>query len=255
MEKGTFRYDCVLLKKGFIMRDMISGSNSTTSSNVGSFSARVYGWMAIGLGITASIAFGLYASGVYLKLLPFWWLWSIGLFGVAIAISSSIQRISTQGAVALFLTYAALEGILFGTTLPAFAAAYGGEVIWAAFATGSIIFGIAMAYGMLTKADLTSLGKILTIGLIGLAAVTLLFMLLSIFMPMKGMYLLISYIGLIIFIGLTAYDAQTIRRFSQEAEGNSVLGYKLSLIMALKMYINVIMIFWYLLQIFSSNRK
>lgn len=234
------------------MRGILS---SSSSSSIGSFSSRVYGWMAIGLGLTAAIAYSLYASGIYLKLLPFWWVWSIGLFGVAIAISSSITRISTQGAVALFLTYAGLEGILFGTTLPAFAAAYGGEVIWAAFATGSLIFAIAMAYGMFTKADLTSLGKILTMGLIGLAAVTLLFMILSFFMPMKGMYLLISYVGLVIFVGLTAYDAQTIRRFSAEAEGNSVLGYKLSLIMALKMYINVIMIFWYLLQIFSSSNR
>lgn len=229
--------------------------SSSSSSNVGSFSSRVYGWMAIGLGLTAVIAYSLYASGIYLKLLPFWWVWSIGLFGVAIAISSSISKISTQGAVALFLTYAGLEGILFGTTLPAFAAAYGGEVIWAAFATGSLIFAIATVYGMFTKSDLTSLGKILTMGLIGLAAVTLLYMLLSFFMPMKGIYLLISYLGLVIFIGLTAYDAQTIRRFSAEAEGNSVLGYKLSLIMALKMYINVIMIFWYLLQIFSSSNR
>lgn len=228
---------------------------SHSSSHIGSFSSRVYGWMTIGLGLTASVAFALYATGIYVALLPFWWVWSLALFGVALAINASINRLTTQGAVALFLTYAGLEGLLFGTTLPAFAAAYGGEVIWAAFATGAVIFGVATAYGTFTKADLTSLGKILTMGLIGLMAITFLYIILSFFLPLKGMYLLISYLGLVIFVGLSAYDAQTIRRYSQEASGDSVLSYKLSLMMALKMYLNVIMIFWYLLQILSSNRK
>ena len=67
--------------------------------------------------------------------------------------------------------------------------------------------------------------------------------------------LFISYLGLVIFVGLTAYDAQTIRSFSMQADIASVASYKLSLIMALRMYINVIMIFWYLLRIFSSSRK
>lgn len=224
-----------------------------SSTKTSSFSSKVYGWMAIGLGFTALIAYTLYITGIYTLLLPFWWVWSIGLFGVAMAISTMLPRITTQGAVALFMTYAGLEGLLFGTTLPAFAAAYGGQVIWAAFGTGSLIFAIATAYGIFTKADLTSLGKILTIGLIGLAAATLLFLILSFFMPMKGFHLLISYIGLILFVGLSAYDAQTIRRYSLQSEGNNSLSTKLSIIMALKMYINVIMIFWYLLQIFASS--
>lgn len=224
-----------------------------STTHIGSFSSRVYGWMAIGLGLTAAIAFALYATGIYSVLLPFWWVWSIGLFGVAIAMNSLIQRVTTQGAVALFLTYAGLEGMLFGTTLPAFAAAYGGQVIWAAFATGALIFALATVYGMFTKADLTSMGKILTFGLIGLMAITFLFFILSFFFPLTGMQLIIAYLGLVIFVGLSAYDAQTIRRFSMQAEGDSVLSYKLSLIMALKMYLNVIMIFWYLLQIFSSS--
>lgn len=232
---------------------LIDRDTTYSSSKTSSFSSRVYGWMALGLGVTALIAFSLYATGIYVKLLPFWWLWSIGLFGVSIAISTRLHRITTQGAIGLFLTYAALEGLLFGTTLPTFAAAYGGQVIWAAFGTGSLIFAIATVYGMFTKADLTSLGKILTIGLIGLAAATLLFLILSFFMPMKGLYLLISYVGLILFVGLSAYDAQTIRRYSEQAEGNQALSVKLSIIMALKMYINVIMIFWYLLQIFASS--
>lgn len=225
------------------------------ASVVGTFSTRVYGWMAMGLGVTASVAYFLYASGAYALLLPFWWLWGLATFGIAMAINFSIQKISVPGIITLFLLYSGLEGMLFGTILPVFAAQYGGQVIWTAFATGSAIFALAMGYGMFTKSDLTSLGRILSFGLMGLIGVTLVFFLLSFFVQLQWMHLLISYLGLGIFIGLTSYDAQTIRQFSMQANINSAASYKLAMIMALKMYINVIMIFWYLLQIFSSNRK
>lgn len=222
---------------------------------VGTFSTRVYGWMAIGLGVTASVAYFLYRTGLFLKLMPFWWVWAFATFGIAMAINTGLRRLSIGGVIGLFLAYAGLEGILFGTILPAFAAAYGGQVIWAAFLTASAVFGTAMCYGIFTKNDLTSLGRILTFGLIGLLGVTLLYTIFSFFIPMPGVYLLISYLGLVLFVGLTAYDAQTIRQFSMQVDINSVASYKLSMIMALKMYINVIMIFWYLLQIFSSGKR
>ncbi|MCH9626952.1 MAG: Inner membrane protein YbhL [Chlamydiales bacterium] len=222
---------------------------------VGTFSTRVYGWMAIGLGVTAGVAYSMFRTGLYLKLMPFWWVWAMATFGIAMGINAGLKRLSIGGVIGLFLAYAGLEGILFGTLLPAFAAAFGGQVIWAAFLTASAIFGLAMGYGMFTRNDLTSLGRILTFGLIGLIAVTFLYMIMSLFIPMQWAHLFISYLGLVIFIGLTAYDAQTIRQMSMQVDVNSTASYKLSMIMALRMYINVIMIFWYLLQIFSSGRK
>ncbi len=226
-------------------------------NSISTFSTRVYGWMAIGLGFTATIAYFIYATGAYAALMPFWWVWAFGTFGIAMAINFTLQKISIAGAITLFMAYAGLEGILFGTILPVFAASYGGQMIWSAFATGGVIFAVGMCYGMFTKSDLTSLGRILSFALVGLVAVSLLFMVLSFFMHLPMMNLLISYLGLAIFVGLTVYDAQTIRRFSLMAaeEGDSVASYKLSLVMALKMYINVIMIFWYLLQIFSSGNR
>ncbi len=222
---------------------------------VGTFSTRVYGWMAIGLGVTAFIAYFLYRSALYVKLMPFWWVFAFAAFGIAMSFNAGLKRLSIGGVIGLFLTYAALEGVIFGTILPVFAAAFGGQVIWSAFLTASAIFALAMGYGMFTKNDLTSLGRILTFGLIGLIALTFLFMILSFFTPMPFANLLISYLGLAIFVGLTAYDAQTIRAYSMQVDVNSVASYKLSMVMALKMYINVIMIFWYLLRIFSSGRR
>jgi len=222
---------------------------------VSAFSSRVYGWMALGLGLTAAIAFFLFRTGAYVALMPFWWVCAFGTLGIAMGMNAAVRRASIGTVIALFLAYSALEGVLFGTILPAYAAAYGGSVIWSAFASGAVIFGIAMCYGKFTNADLTGLGRILTFALVGLIALTFFFMILSFFIQMTWMHLLISYLGLGIFVGLTAYDAQTIRRMSTQVDVNSVEGYKLSLVMALKMYINVIMIFWYLLQIFSSSRK
>ncbi|MBS0623592.1 MAG: Bax inhibitor-1/YccA family protein [Verrucomicrobia bacterium] len=223
--------------------------------NVGVFSTRVYGWMAIGLAFTSFIALLLIQTGLYVKLMPFWWVWAFGTFGVALAIQRSLVRHSLGTVVGLFLTYAGLEGLMFGTILPAFAAAYGGQVIWAAFASAATIFAVAMLYGMFTRSDLTSLGRILSMGLIGLVVVSLISLILSFFMPITMLHVMISWVGLVIFVGLTAYDAQTIRQFSMQADVRSVASYKLSMMMALKMYINVIMIFWYLLQIFSSNQS
>lgn len=223
--------------------------------SVGTFSTRVYGWMTIGLAFTAFVAFMVYSTGLFVKLMPFWWVWSFATLGCAMAINVRLNKLSVPGVIALFMTYAGLEGVLFGTILPAFAYAYGGSVIWAAFATASAVFGIATLYGIFTRNDLTSMGRILTMGLIGLVAVSLLCLILSFFMPITLMHLVISWVGLVIFVGLTAYDAQTIKSYSMQADVNSVLSYKLSMIMALRMYINVIMIFWYLLQIFSRASR
>lgn len=236
---------------GIFEREYVVQSKEALSS----FVNRVYGWMAIGLSLTASIAYFIYQTGAYQALMPFWWLWSMGAFAIAMGMNFAIKRASIVTVIGLFLTYASLQGMLFGTILPLYAAAYGGSLIWTAFASAAVIFCLAMCYGIFTKSDLTQLGRILTMALVGLLVLSLLFFVLSFFMSITWMQLLISYLGLGIFVGLTAYDAQSIRAMSTQVEANSVAGYKLSMVMALKMYINVIMIFWYLLQILSSNNR
>lgn len=229
--------------------------SQTSVGQVNTFATQVYGWMTIGLSVTAFVAWFIFKTGIYAALLPFWWVTALGTFAIAMAISTRINRISFSNLATLFLTYAVLQGISFGSILPGFAAAFGGQIIWTAFGTAALIFAIAVAYGVFSKSDMTSLGRILSLGVIGLVAVTLLYMVLSLFMPMTGMMLMISYLGLIVFVGLTAYDANQIRKMSEQVDGYSVMSCKLSLVMALRMYINVIMVFWYLLQIFSSSNR
>ena len=223
--------------------------------SINTFATQVYSWMAIGLALTAVIAWFVYASGLHTTLIRYTLVLALGTFGVTMAISTRMNKLSFSGLASLFLVYSALEGLLFGSILPGYAQAFGGQLIWTAFGTAALIFSLAVAYGMFSKSDMTSLGRILSMAVMGLVAVTVLYMVLSFFMPVTKMMLVISYFGLIIFVGLTAYDAQQIRKISEQVDGYSVMSCKLSLIMALRMYINVIMIFWYLLQILSSSSK
>lgn len=223
--------------------------------SLSTFSARVYGWMAMGLGVTAFVTFFLMHTGLYRVMAPLSLFWVIGTLGIAFGFNAAVKNAGIGLVAGLFLAYSVLQGMLFGTILPAYASAFGGGIIWVAFASAAVIFLLAMAYGLTTNSDLTKMGRILSFGVIGLIAMSLLMLVLSFFMQVTFLHLMISYVGLAIFVGLTAFDAQKIRAMSTQVDANSVIGYKLSIVMALSMYINVIMIFWYLLQIFSSNRK
>lgn len=222
---------------------------------VHSFVKRVYGWMSLGLITTAAVALFIIQSNLFLTLLPFWWIPTFGTLGLAFAIQRGLSRYTFGTLAGLFLVYSGLQGMTFGTILPMIAAAVGGQVIWLAFLTAALIFGLAIAYGTLTKSDLTRFGPILRMGLIGLVAATFLYMILSMFISLTGLDLVISYVGLVLFVALSAFEAQSIRLLSQQVQGNGVIARKLSLMKALQMYINVIMIFWYLLRIFSSSRR
>ncbi|WP_276815941.1 Bax inhibitor-1/YccA family protein [Chlamydia gallinacea] len=221
----------------------------------GTFVSRVYGWMTAGLAITTFVALGLYFSGLYRSLFSLWWIWFPATLGVSFYINAKIHKLSVPAVAGLFVTYSVLDGLFFGTLVPVYALHYGGNVVWAAFGSAGLIFGIAAAYGAFTKTDLTQVSKILTLGLVGFVLVSGIFAIVSLFIYMPVFYLFICYIGLLMFVGLTVVDAQTIRKVSQTVGNDGDLSYKLSLILALEMYCNVILVFWSLLQIFSSSGR
>ena len=238
---------------GMLDRDYVQARYQ--GSAVGTFTNKVYGWMTIGLLTTAAVAFGIIHSGLYMALLPYYFLPVIGTLVLAFAIQGMLNRASFGTLALMFLAYSGLQGIIFGTVLPLYAMSVGGDVIWSAFLTAGALFGGSVLYGIFSKSDLTSMGRILRVALFGLIGLTFLNMILSFFMHIPAMNLMISYVGLVIFIGLTAFDAQTIRRVSAQVDGNGTIAAKMSLMMALKMYLNVIMIFWFLLQIFAGGRR
>ncbi len=238
---------------GMLDREYVQEGYKSTA--VGTFTNKVYGWMTIGLLMTAAVAFFIIQTGLYVALLPYYLVPMIGTLVLAFAIQGMLNRASFGTLALMFLLYSALQGVIFGTVLPLYAMSVGGDVIWSAFLTAGALFGGSVLYGIFSKSDLTSMGRILRVALFGLIGLTLLNMILSFFMHIPAMNLMISYVGLVIFIGLTAFDAQTIRRVSAQVDGNGTLAAKMSLMMALKMYLNVIMIFWFLLQIFAGGRR
>ncbi|MBJ7450232.1 MAG: Bax inhibitor-1/YccA family protein [Parachlamydiales bacterium] len=222
---------------------------------VSTFATKVYGWLTFGLGITAVVAYLIVSTKLFMYILPFWWVATGAAFIIGMSINMLVNKLSFPTLSLLFSLYAVAQGVFFGTVLPMFISMAGGQVVWTAFATAAVIYGAAVLYGTCTKSDLTSMGKILWFAVIGLIGLTLLQFALSFFMTLTKMQIMISYLGLAIFVGLSAFQAQQIRQMAQKVDGNSVIAYKMALMMAFQMYVNVIMIFWYLLQIFSSQKK
>lgn len=223
-------------------------------SSVATFASQVYTWLTAGLGITAVLAFLCYQNNWYISLAPWAMPISLGALGVSLVVSAGINRISYMTAAALFISYSLLQGLMFGIILPLFAMQYGGDVIWVSFATASALFATASLYGRWTKSDLTEVSKLLNFGVLALFVISLVFMIMSFFMQLRGMDLIIAYGGLIIFVGLIVTDSQKIRQLSEEVGMQTESSQKMALLAALGMYINVIMVFWYLLRIFANAR-
>lgn len=222
---------------------------------VTSFATRVYSWLALGLLTTAAVTGLIYNYGLERQLAPFYLVWGFALMGIAFTMQRRAHAMSFNAMAALFMAYAVVEGLFFGTIIPIFAAQAGIETVWLAFASAGVACGTAITYGAFTRSDLTALGSLLNIGLLGLCAVTLLCLVLSFFMPINGLQLIVAYAGLLLFVGLAATDAQKIKTVSHrlQMEGGESAS-NLSLLVALRMYANVIMVFFYLLQILSASR-
>lgn len=106
---------------GLYERDYIQYSRSS-----GTFAARVYGWMTAGLGVTTLVSLGLYFSGWYRMLAPFWWVWCFATLGVSLYINAKIDRLSVPSVMKLLLVYSLLDGLFFGTIVPIYAYQYAG---------------------------------------------------------------------------------------------------------------------------------
>lgn len=228
---------------------------SSSSASVSAFASQVYGWLTSGLGLTSLIAFLCYRNDWFMALAPFNFVIILAAFGVSMVISLGINRLSFATAAVLFMTYSLLQGLMFGIILPLYAMQYGGDIVWVAFATAGVLFATATIYGRYTRSDLTQVAQLLNFGVLALLIISVVFAILSFFMRLPMMDLIIAYIGLGIFVGLIVTDSQQIRRVSEQIPMNGEGSYKLSLLMALRMYINVIMVFLYLLRILSSSRS
>ena len=212
---------------------------------------QVYMWMGAGLLATAGVAAGvasspqlmaaIFSSSLILILLV------VAQFGLVIALSAAIHRMSAGMATFCFLLYAVLTGM----TLSSIFVVYPMGNIANAFLTTAGMFVAMSIYGTVTKRDLTGMGNFLFMGLIGL----LIAMVVNFFLGSTLMDFIISCLGVVIFTGLTAYDTQRLRIFGNDAPmGDAVAVRRGAILGALTLYLDFINLFLMLLRLFGSSR-
>lgn len=216
------------------------------------FLAKVFNWMAIGLGATAITAFGVSQSPAALKFIfgnPFvFYGLIIGELGLVVYLSARVEKMAATTATGLFLLYAILNGV----TLSAILLLYTGTSIAATFLVTAGMFGAMSIYGMVTKKDLSSWGSFLFMGLIGIVIASVV----NIFLASSMMSWVISGIGVIVFTGLTAYDVQKITQVGAGGimgQGEAAVR-KGAILGALTLYLDFINLFLMLLRFMGDRR-
>ncbi len=213
----------------------------------------VYLWMVFGLLTTAAISFFVAQSPVFVTQAANFMLPTILLqLGLVMGISWGFNKLSPMVAGLLFFAYAALNGVLFGVIFFAYIAQGQSMAIANAFLTTAGLFGAMTVVGYTTKVDLSKWGSFLMMGVIGLFIA----MIVNMFLGSGIMDFVISVIGVLIFTALTAYDTQRIKEMAASMSVNSDknLASKLAIMGALKLYLDFINIFLFLLRLFGGGR-
>jgi len=222
---------------------------AVVTTDVQGFLAKVFGWMFLGLVITGLVAAGIGSSEELLTdLTESPWI-MIGLIvvqlGLVITISAAIDRLSPAVALALFFLYAASVGVLFALIFEL----YTTQSIFTTFLITAAMFGAVGAWGYLTKRDLSTMGTVLLMALVGLILATIV----NIFVASEALYWITTYAGVAIFAGLTAYDMQKIKGYAHAGLDDDA-EQRASILGALALYLDFINLFLFLLRIFGRAR-
>jgi FtsH-binding integral membrane protein len=223
---------------------------AVVQTDVKSFLLRVYNWMAMGLAITGLTAFAVSSSETLISIIfgnpiLFWGL-IIVEFLMVLGLSAAINKIPSIVAVGLFFAYAFLNGI----TLSFIFLAYTKSSIYSTFLICAMMFAAVSVLGYITKMDLSKMGSMLFMALIGLIIASVV----NIFLENSTLYWIISYAGVLIFVGLTAYDTQKIKQMAYSVEAGSETGKKAAIFGALQLYLDFINLFLMLLRILGNRR-
>ncbi|MCE5334383.1 MAG: Bax inhibitor-1/YccA family protein [Desulfobacteraceae bacterium] len=213
------------------------------------FVRRVYNWMALGLAVTAITALFTVSSPALLQFVfgsPMTLIVLIvAELGLVVALSAAINKLSSSTALLMFFGYAFLNGL----TLSAIFLVYTKASIANTFFVTAGTFAAMSVYGYTTKKDLTSWGSFLTMGLIGVIIASVV----NIFMNSPMIYWLITYAGIVVFVGLTAYDAQQIKAMAYSGFSGYEMERKGAIIGALRLYLDFINLFLLLLRVFGRR--
>ena len=211
---------------------------------------KVYVWMTLALVLTGVTAYGVATSpGIMMaiatnKILFFGLI--IAEFALVFGVSGAINRLSLTTATLMFVAYSVINGALLSFLF----LAYTMSSITSVFFITAGTFAVMAFIGYTTKKDLTSIGRMLFMAHIGIIIATLV----NMFVGSTGLSMIISYVGVLIFVGLTAYDSQKIKEMLVVAGDHGEAGQKLALLGALTLYLDFINLFIYLLRIFGQRR-
>lgn len=210
---------------------------------------KVYVWMTLALVITGFTAYGVATSpgilqAIYTNQILFWGM-IIAEFALVIGVSAAINRLSLTMATLMFILYSVINGALLSYIFLAYTASSIATVFFITAGT----FGAMAFIGYTTKTDLTKMGKIVMMALIGLVIATIV----NLFIKSSGFTMILSYIGVLVFVGLTAYDTQKIKQMLLQAPDAGEGAQKMALLGALSLYLDFINLFIYLLRIFGKR--
>jgi len=218
---------------------------------VNAFIRSVYNWMAAGLAITGFLAY--YVANSSLKNIVYGnqgliLILIIAELALVFTLAARVQKIKASTATAMFIVYAALNGI----TLSSIFLLYKVSTIYSTFFICGGTFLACSIYGMTTKRDLTGLGGFMVMGLIGIIIASIV----NMFVMSNAMGMIISYIGVFVFVGLTAYDTQKLKHMAmtQPADVSDAVVRKGAIMGALALYLDFINLFLFLLRIFGGGR-
>lgn len=215
---------------------------------LGVYTSKTFMWMFLGLLLTFVVAVAGYVTGAisYVFTIPYFQFILLALeVGVVIFLSARINKMSVTTARVLFFTYALLNGVVFSAYFIMFQV----TSLVIVFAATAVYFGAMAAYGYVTKTDLAGIRPILTGGLIFL----IVFWVLSMFLPLGGMERIMCLVGIVIFMGFTAYDTQKIKAYHAAYANDAQMLQKASIFSALQLYLDFVNLFIYLLRIVGKR--
>jgi uncharacterized protein len=223
-------------------------SASISDERVGAFLAKVYGWMFVGLLVTAVTALAVASSpalieAVFADRLIFWVI-VIAQLGLVFYLSARVDRVQPSTAAGLFLLYSALVGVTSSLVLLVFT----GASIAQTFIVTAGMFGGTAIIGTITRRSLAGLGHFMFMGLIGLVLASIV----GIFWHNGALQFVISIVGVIVFTGLTAWDAQRLKQMAVALPDGRVGAF--AVVGALSLYLDFINLFFFLLR-FMGNRR
>ena len=220
------------------------------ADTINAFMRGVYGWMSLGMLLTAATAWFTATSPLGVSLLQTPGLMLVLIlaqFGLVIGLSAAINKLSGGTATLMFMAYSALTGL----TLSSIFFVYSMASIFQAFVVTAGMFGAMSVYGMVTKRDLTSLGSFMFMGLIGIVLASVV----NMFLKSSAMSFGISVIGVFVFVGLTAYDTQKLKYMGEVMPmGDGTAIRRGTILGALTLYLDFLNLFLMLLRLFGSSR-